>query len=243
LSGFYQDDFFGRGLPPGPGWQLPLLSDAIAPDANGATLDSQGLLTGPIVEVSPGRFQFPVSGGAAAILPSAGAAIILPFRLPDNSIATTSPRCLVVEIQVHTGGASASGLVLAAGISDDTAGTTVIYGGIDYDGADLRARAGVLAGVFAATAERTGCTKVSTSMLCRAAVSGQDTEVYSVFATLSTDATGNRNTSALKVVGGFYPTGQQYLAISVFGSGVLAAVTPEFSVRYNYGALPFGERF
>ena len=241
MSGFYANDFFKRGLPPGPAWRYPTLADVIAPDANGASLDTQSLLSGAIVEVSPGRFRFPVVGGTAQTLPSAGATIVLPFRSPDNEIAATSPRCLIIEIEVHTGGAASSGLVITAGITETTGAVEVTYGGIDY-GADLRARAGGLAGVFTATAERTGCTTMTTSYLIRAAVAGQDCELYSTFATLKTDSTGNRNTSALRVVGGIYPTGQQYLAISVFGSGALAAVSPEFTVRYAYDGLPIGER-
>lgn len=223
-------------------WQYPRLADVISPDANGATLDAQGLLTAAIVEVAPGRFQFTVSGGVAQTLPSAGATIVMPFRSPGGGIATTSPRCLIIEIEVHTGGAPSSGLVLTAGITETTGAVEVTYGGVDYDGANLRARAGGIAGVFTASGERAGCTTVSTSYLIRAAVSGQDCELYSTFVTLTTDTTGNRNTSALKTVGGIYPTGQQYLAISVFGSGVLAGVAPEFTVRYHYGPLPLGER-
>ena len=71
----------GELSPLDPRWVRPRLFEVIAPNANKVTLDAQGLLTGPVVEVSPGVFDIPFAGGTAQTNPNMGA--VLAFRPRD----------------------------------------------------------------------------------------------------------------------------------------------------------------
>ena len=237
---FFEDDFFGRSSGAPANWQKPRLSDVISPDANGATLDTQGLLSGPIVEVSPGRFQVPVVGGTAQTDADTGAVMLFPFRDRNGAIVQYEPRGFGVRITWHTGFANSSGGVIAVGRSTDASGTKTQYCAADWGSTEVRGRGGLDATFAVSTINASGAdVEWHADML---AGPNGTTNKYDVTTSLFAlrDSTGNR--VAFQSVPASTDAGVPYFMISVFGSAVLGAKTVEFTAEYWYDESPDGER-
>ena len=87
-------------------WRGVSLADAISPDANGATLDSQPLLSGPITQATDGGFTFPIIGGAVQTDPALGAIFAFTPRDNDGKIVTDAPMAFGMRAMIRPGGAA-----------------------------------------------------------------------------------------------------------------------------------------
>ncbi len=233
---FYEDDFYGRSSGAPANWQQPSLRDVRSPDANGATRDTQGLLTGPIVEVSPGRFRVSVSGGVAKTNPADGAVMIFDARDINGNIVTNVPRGFSVSVEPHTPFAGSSGGVMMAGLCGDNAMFGNVGGGMDWDNADPRTR---VSSTSLLATSLTSATMVNAFFNCSIspALSAPNLANMDTARTHGLDAGGIVLVEAVRTIGRQWPSAPLFY-VAVLGSGVLGAATVEFSIRYSYDESP-----
>lgn len=221
-------------------WRGVSLADAISPDANGATLDSQPLLSGPITQAADGGFTFPIIGGAVQVDPALGAIFAFTPKDNDGKIVTDAPMAFGMRVTIDTSPAGSSGYVLVAGLGSDAALTNSTWAAMDWDGADPRARAG-LTNTPNVSGTRTGIGSFVLSAMIRPGGAAAECTIAQVSSSLVTLATGAYNTQALKTTN-LDLTAIPVAFFGVFGSGVLGADSPKISVEYFYTALPAGTR-
>lgn len=231
-----------KQFPVVPHWVAPNQSDVLTPDANGATLDPQGLLTGPIVWNSDGSIDFPVSGGVAQTNPNMGAVVVLPWRDDANIIALRSPSAFGLRADIIAAPLASSGAVVWAGIANDAALLSVVWSGMDFDAANPRANAANDA-VVNVSGTRTGIGSFSGSAnFVPGALVTDDVQLKALTTALVNTVGKTTNTTANRTASTDLQ-GQTFFCFGVFGHAALAGQTISLAPSSFYRQLLEGERY
>lgn len=225
----------------GSNWVLPRLANVLTPDANGATLDSQGLLTGAITEISAGRFNLTVNGGVAKTNPDDGAVMVFDMLDANGTALTNFFRNLTANLTVHTAAPGSSGLVLAYGVAIDGALVESSWAAFDWDLGVPRARSGEEGLFGASTGHATGVAG-QYAVTVEASATATDVAYLQTVRAHIRDATGAVLGTSARANNKNITTTTPKFFIAVFGSKVLAGpYTIEFSVEYAADPIPGSE--
>jgi hypothetical protein len=224
------------------GFRMPIESDTLTPDVNGATADPNGDLDSALVWNPDGSIDVTMSPSTAETNPNQGWQVVLPFRDDIGQVATLAPEAFGLNLFFDTVPAGSSGLVCWIGVAVDTALAGVVWVSLDWTSADPRARAAVN-GNANVSGTRTGLTTVKGSAnFIQGATLASPTRIRSLEGSMP-NLDGTYNTSITKTCN-LNVAGQVYLC---FGAFSLTGATGPYSFTYTPSAyirqLAAGERF
>jgi len=226
-------------------YQVPRLSDALGtPDANGATIDPQPLLTGAIVEVSSGRFRFPVDAGTAQTDPVNGAMVAVPLLDNNGKVITNVPRGFGATVTIHTGGVAQEGLYIVVGVAPTFSVANSVWSAMEWDTASANPRAVAGGGgTVGVSGVRSGIGSFTCNTLWSPALIANIARAQFVGTSLRISSDDSFSTAASRTTTQAFAAGEGVLFFGVFASEILAtAQSPEFSIEYWCDPIPPGGR-
>ena len=228
-------------------YQVPRLSDALGTlTGNGATIDPESLLSGAIVEVSSGRFRFPVDGatGTAQTDPVNGAMVAVPLLDNNGKVITNVPRGFGATVTIHTGGVAQEGLYIVVGVAPTFSVANSVWSAMQWDAASVNPRAvaggGGTSGV---SAVRAGIGSFTCNTLWSPALIANIARAQTVGTSLRLSSDDSYSAAAGRTTTQAFAAGEGVLFFGVFASLTLVSTqSPEFSIEYWCDPIPPGGR-
>ncbi len=218
----------------------PREGDIVTPNVNKATMDPFDILDVPLVFNPDGSVTAVMTVLTGQTKIRNGWACVLPWRADDMSIAKRAPAAWGLRGTVSTPPASASGIFAWTAIVLDVGAVSGTVVGMDWDGADPRARCG-----------QTGSFGVGAEDATGVGYSGGASTVSGLIGTLvqsrtvscsMVDAAGDQVSLAGKT-SGMQPTGQTWFAFGAMGHIPTGPQTITFWPNGFIRQLPPGGRY